>query len=270
MKKWLSLGLVLIAAAAMVYMEDCGGPTDTPPVRNLDFTIIDDAEGNPGGAITVEWDAPDNVTFDGYIVEVDGVASDLLETTTYDVSTPAALTEVFVDYGSDGLSTAEDLDFGCMQTPSLDVWDVNDLSPDHESGFGFRSDGTAEAYALTGGAHDEDIDFWMDADPGTGNPILTAPSKKSPAINNEANASANETGTYEGLEIASPTGQGLFTTNQPLSGNQLLSIWINSTDLDYMPDDNFGKIHIMDITGDQVNMKLALQTIDGLRWIVVD
>jgi len=264
MKKWVSLTALLLVASFAFVIVGCE-PTDTPPVTNLNFDIVDDTDGNPGGGIKVTWSAPADATPDEYVVSVDDVDQVAVDGTEDYVYTAGAEIAVYAVYGEER-SSAETLDFGAVETPTLEVWSVDDPDPEHPSAFGFGANGTAAPYAVSVEANWSSIDFYIAA-----GPVLVSPSDHLPEpINNEENASSEENTTYEDLDIVAATGVGNYLTGRDLTDNGLYGLWIDPTANGYDEGDNFGKAVVTGIDGDKVTFKLAYQKVAGLRWVVVD
>jgi len=264
MKKWFSIALLAIVVTGFVGIVNCDGFINPP--TNVNITVVDDQDGNPGGGIHVTWSAPaDGSTPDEYVVSVDGVDQVAVTTLEDFVYTPGAKIVVKAIYGSDE-SAADAEELGAIETPSLNVWTVNDVDPNHPSGFGFQTSGTAMAYAVSVPANAPEIDFYLASGPN-----LAAPKDHLPtAINEKGSASSSESGTYETLDITAATGVGAYLTNRSLAANGLYGIWLDDTDDGYTADDHFGKALVSGISGEQVTFKLAYQLEPGLRWVLVD
>jgi hypothetical protein len=264
MKKWVSLTALLLVAGFAFFSAGCIDG-DTPPVTNLNYDIVNDADDNPGGGIKVTWSAPADATPDEYIVSVDGIDQVAVDVTEDYVYTAGAEVAVYAVY-NDVKSAKETLDFGAEETISIDVWPVTDPDPEHPSAFGFGENGMAATYAVSDKSNWPSIDFYIAADL-----YLTAPADHLPdAINNEANASSAETGTYDALGIVAATGQQLYLTGRKLTDNGLFGLWIDPTADGYDEGDHFGKAVVTGIDGDKVTLKVAYQKVAGIRWVVVD
>lgn len=275
MKKRVSLiALVLVAAFALVII-DCG-PTDTPPVENVKIEVIDGDDG-PGGAIKVTWDAPADVEPDEYVVSVDGVDQVAVTTTEDVVKTPGAIIEVYAVYGGDK-SNPEKVDLSATVTDNIEVWSINDPSADHPSAFGFDEDGAAAHFAIGNKDDWDKMDFYISMGEDGLTPSFTAPYARTPEkLNDERNATSDESGTFDNLKIVSPTGQGLYATVNPVTDGGLYGFWLDNND-EYDASDHFGKIHVTALTIDGTDpqglniykavLKLAYQTQQGLRWVV--
>lgn len=262
MKKWISAALML---ALVGFVAINCTPTDKPEPTNLNYTIVNDLDGNPGGGIKLTWSAPANATPDEYVVSVDGVDQVAVTTTEDYVYTGGATIEVWAVYGSEKSDKAATLDFKAVETATLEVYSVDDPSAEHPSGFGFSASGTASSYAVSVEANWPSIDYYI-----ASGPKLAAPSDHLPdPINSELNAVSAETGTYDGLTIVAATGKGLYLTNRDLASNGLYGLWLDSNNA-YDASDLFGKALVSGIDGYKVTFKLALQTKAGLRWVVVD
>lgn len=247
---------------------------DTPPVENLNFDIIADLDGNPGGAIELWWNPPKGAIPEGYIVETDFNESELLEVRRYQVYEPAGEIHVFADYGLDGRSEPRSLGFKAVETFKIEVWTSNDSSPDHPSGFGFDPDGTAKTYSLYNSDNYPYINFWLYND--NGHPTLMSPHHHDPLINDQVNATDEMEGiSYEDMDITSPTGVQLYITMLEISNGGVYSLWVDPDDAGYSDDDNFAKMLVTDLTDQgsgvyKATLKLAYQKTTGLRWVVTN
>ncbi len=243
---------------------------DYPPVENLDYYVIDDLDGNPGGGVYVFWNAPSGHVPDDYIVRVDGVDTEVM-VTYYNAYEPAGQIDVYALYGS-SLSEPRSLGFAAVETPYLDVWSSNDPSPDHPSGFGFNAEGTASSYGLSDPDNWSHLDYWIYG--GYGYPMLVSPSDHVPPFNDEWNFAAEESANYDDFMTASPPGMGVYSTQRELHLNSLYSLWMDPDGLGYTEDDHFAKLHVTSIEEYggiyKVTLKLAYQKTTGLRWLVTD
>lgn len=238
---------------------------DYPPVQNLDFEVVDDLEGDPGGGVYLFWDTPLGDSAVEYVVSVDGVNQTPVEVTEDYVYTPGITVAVYAVY-PDGMSEPGELDFGAVETPSLDVWSVADPSPDHPSGLGFTAAGTAVSYAVSYPENWPDIDYYI-----ARGPALSSPNYREPEpLNDEENASCLESGAYENLAIVKPCGSGDYITLRDINIDDLYGLWIDPGADNYTPDDHFGKAYVIDIQNLKVTLKLAYQTVPGLRWVDTD
>ncbi len=258
MKKFLAISLLAIAGFALMNMTCVVPPVD--PVSGLNYEIVNDNDGNPGGAVKLTWTLP--ASSDDVVVSVDGVDLTPVVGSETIVYTAGGEINVYNRVGQDK-SSAVSLDLSVVETPTLDVYSVDDPSPDDPSGFGFGSSGTAAAYAVSTQSNWPLIDFYI-----ASGPKIASPSDHLPTpLNDEVNAAASETSTYDNLVIASPTGQNLYFTNLSLASNGVYSLWIDPTNNGYSADDNFAKAHVTGIDGYKVTFTFGFQTKAGLRWI---
>lgn len=257
MNKWVKIGLLVVAVIFMARMDICGEPPVVNPVQNLAATVNADGSG-----VTLTWDAPADQTPDGYYVYIDGGSAIDVQETSYAVSTPAAEIAVTAYIGGDE-SNESTLDFAAVETPSIEVWSINDASPDHPSGFGFALAGTATAYSVA--QQPTEIDYWLyQGDNGT----LISPSDHQPPYNSELNVISDETGTYEALDIVK--GSGNYISQKILVQNSVYGLWFIGDD----SDEYFAKMLVSSLTNTsgviKADLKVACQTYAGLRWVVTD
>ncbi|MBN2380122.1 hypothetical protein JXM67_10025 [candidate division WOR-3 bacterium] len=276
MPAWVKV--IVLCLFASLFLGTAASSFSHADVNNIDLIVVADSQGNPGGGIKLIWDEPyvddegcflccSKPTGDGpdrYAVYVDGVRVGETEETEYTVYTPGVEIEIAAVYGveeSKGLM----IDLGAVETPTLNVWTVNDPSPDHPSGFGFSVSGSAQTYSMSDEGHREDIDYWI-----ASGFILTAPCDRYPdSINAKGSAAKMENVLFDSLLIASPPGK--YCTQQPLEEDSVYSLWLDYTNDNYSLDDRFGKMQVTykDTDGLKVTLKLAFQTENGLRWVAV-
>jgi len=261
MKKWVYVALVAVLAVAFIGLECPLGEAPT----NVNIAVVDDADGNPGGGLHVTWSAPAEGNPDEYIVYVDGTPQVGVEVLEDYVYTPCAEIQVAAVYGSDE-AAADAIDVGVVISSSIDVWSVDDPSPDHPSGFGFTSDGTAGTYAVSVEANWPEIDYYIASGPAIASPADHLPTP----LNDEENAVSTETGTFDDLGIVAETGQGLYLTNRALVSNGLYGMWIDPTGDGWDAGDHFGKLVVNSIDAGtyHVNITVGYQTEGGLRFVV--
>ncbi len=242
-----------------------------PPVKNLNYQVVE-SSSEPGGGVRLMWVKPDSAEPDDYVVSVDGV--DLVPVTEnyMDVYEPGAKLAVYARYGG-VKSEPVTANFGAVETAEITVWSINDPSPDHPSGFGFTTDGTAATYLLS--MEPEKVDFYISMGQSGNTPTLTAPKDHAPTpINGEGNASVIVPLSYDDLVFASLSDYGFFITQKPLYSDSVYCLWIDPTDNGFTGDDHFGKALVTNIEDNsgiyEVTFKLAYQKIPGLQWVVVD
>lgn len=278
MKKYPSIIMFSILGVVVLFTgceEEYGGneqasriisaQLDFPPVENLDFEVVDDLEGNPGGGLHLTWETPAGDSAIEYVVSVDGKNQTPVQTTEDYVYTPGMIIGVVAVY-SGGESNPEELDFKAVETPSLDVWSVADPSPDHPSGLGFGTSGYASSYATSYHENWPFIDYYIAV-----GPVLASPNVREPEhLNEENNTSCEEAGTYEDLYIVKNCNQGSYQTDRLINTDDLYGLWLDANDDGYTSDDHFAKAYVIDVQGLKVTFKLAYQTVTGLRWVVTE
>lgn len=263
MKKWVSLTALLLVAGFAFLSVGCE-PPDEDPVTNLNFEIVNDTEGNPGGGIKVTWSAPATATPDEYIVSVDGADQVAVDVTEDYVYTAGAEVAVYAVY-NDVKSAAETLDFKVIVT-DIDVYTTDDPAADHPSGFGFTPAGSAQTYSVSTANQDEwpDIDYYISS-----GHVLTAPMDHLPdPLNAKGSAASVETDAFDDLDIVAAPGN--YLTQRDLTVNGIYGLWLDAANDNYDVTDHFGKAFVEGISGEQVTLKVAYQTVAGLRWVVTD
>lgn len=253
------------------FSENTSGQTavgkDYPPVRNLDYEVVDDLDGQPGGGLHLRWDPPDGAIPQVYVVRVDGMDQPPVKTTEDYVYTPGMIVAVIAVY-ADGESKPEELDFEAVETPSLDVWSVADPLPEHPSGLGFGPDGTASSYAVSYPENWPSIDYYIDHDEG---PFLSSPnSRELEPLNEEENTSCLSDFAYVELMIVIPCDQHNYSSKRRIYKDDVFGLWLDPDADGYSTNDHFGKAKVLDAFGNKVTLKLAYQTVPGLRWVATE
>ena len=252
MKRVLSL-VGLVAVAALI--AGCGeAPTGAPSV---DYVAIEE-----GAQLRLTW--TEVVDAEGYKIYVDDVEVADITGTSYDVEGPAKEVEVSA-YGAGEETAPWSLDTSPEITASLTVYGRADTASDHPSGFGFVTDGTAVAYALSDSSTWPNLDFYLDDADYT---VMTLCSPDERDYNDEENASSEAATTdFDEVDVADPPGT--YLTSREMAVNAVYSIWVdpNANGWD-AENDNFGKIKVLSISGHEVTLKLAYQKVEGLRWVV--
>ncbi|NLI97293.1 hypothetical protein GX441_01390 [bacterium] len=259
MKKFVAIALLAVAGFAFMNL-DCVIPTGE--VRNLSYEPLEE-----GAKAKITWDAPAEGTPDEYVVSVDGV-DQVAVTTTYDmVNIPAKEIKVYA-VTSGTKSTGVTLDFAVVETPTLDVWTVNDPSATHPSGFGFSAAGTAASYSVAN--NPENCDFYISMGQSGNTPTLTSPSDHTPnPLNSRYGWSVQTTEDYAGLDLVVSSAT---STQTALSNNGTYGI-IVGTGTAYATTDNFGKVYVTALADQGSNiykatLKLGYQLKDGIAWVM--
>ena len=238
------------------------GCEETPTAPEVSPSVTYAAIEN-GAKLRLTWTAVSDA--DGYNIYIDGVKDTSITAISYDVSGPAKKIEVCAYTDSE-----EGPKWELSLTPvvtTLTVYGRSDTSPDHPSGFGFTSDGTAVTYALSDSTNWPKIDFFIE---DVGIPIaLWSPHHMN--YNTEENASVESPTITEFDSLNSAAAPGSYSTQTSLSTGGLYSIWIdpNASGWD-ATNDHFGKLKVSDISGTKVDIRVAYQKITGIRWVVTD
>jgi len=220
-----------------------------------------------GAKLRLSWPAVTDA--DGYYVYLDGTKDTTITgsgTITYDVATPAKKIEVSAYKGSKEGEKWE-LDLTPVLTTSLVVYGISDPDPNHSSGISFTATGTAIGVSVAQSA--SDVDYYLD-DVNFGAGMWFASPKDRPTpINTRGNVvEENATTDFDALDIA--VAPGNYISRVALGINDVRSIWLDRNDNGYDATDYFGKIKIENIetATAKVTLKIALQTVPGLRWVV--
>jgi hypothetical protein len=249
--------LVFAAVAALIFF---GIGCDT--IVTLDKPNVLPTAINDGGTLRLSWAA---IT-DAKQYEITTTESVYTTTAlTYDLVTPTNSVEVRAVNGSDK-SEPFVLSLAVKTTPTITVYGRSDTAASHPSGFGFSSDGTAVPYSLTNQA--TSIDYVMDdvATFGAGM-WVTGPTGYATPVNPWGNAIQSSATGYDDLAIAPAPGN--YDLYLQIAVNGTYTAWLDHND-DGVVDatDHFAKIKVESIDGAVVTLKLAYQTVGGLRWLV--
>ncbi|MEO0098168.1 MAG: hypothetical protein ABIK94_01075 [candidate division WOR-3 bacterium] len=238
------LGIILIGGS-------CPPPSLEKP--SVQYSVLQNGDG-----LRFSWTAVDGAK--GYYVYVDGTKNSTTQL-TYDVTTPAK--EIKITAYADGTeSDPYILNTTAVVTSTITVYGRGDPDPNHPSGFGFASDGTAVTYALGNSSNWPNIDFYLD---DVGQP-MTICSPDVRGYNNEENSTREETTTdFDALKIAGTTE---YYTQKELTSGALYSLWIDPNANGWDTNDNFAKMKVVSMSGHEVVLKVAYQKIGGLRWVV--
>jgi hypothetical protein len=256
MKRILGLSIALAALLVFVGCEE----EITLVTPDVTIQVLDN-----GATLRLTWDEVTDA--DGYYIYRDGVLVDSIDeatTTTYDADEPAQLYEVSAFAGEDESAT-DQIDCEPVVTTSLEVWDTDDSDTLHPSAFGFNTSGTAIAYAIGDTTSWPSIDYYIH---GGATTEFWSPHHGN--LNDQVNVTKNSGETdFDDIDICDAPGAYLSQTE--VSENAVYYFWIDPTDNGWdAATDYFGKIKVEDVSGNKVTMRLAFQTIAGLRWCVTD
>ena len=249
--------LMVASVAALIFF---GIGCDT--IVTLDKPSVTYEAINSGAELRLTWTAVTDAK------EYEITTDDSVFTTTaspFDIKSPTSMIEVRAVNGNDE-SDPFVLSLAVKTTPTITVYGRSDTDPSHPSGFGFSSDGTAVPYSLTNQA--TSIDFVMD-DVGTfGTGMwVTGPTGYQTPVNPWGNAIQSSATGYDVLAIAPAPGN--YDLYLQIAVNGTYTAWLDHND-DGVVDatDHFAKIKVESIDGTIVTLKLAYQTVGGLRWLV--
>ncbi|MEA3310846.1 MAG: hypothetical protein U9Q76_01370 [candidate division WOR-3 bacterium] len=303
MKRIIVLALSLTACLALVQTacEDSKTPRDTslvgkylddyPPVENLGFVLIDE-----GAAVELTWDPPIGAEPEEYLVVLDSTEEISTTADWQDVHTPCALVEVYAVY-PEGRSEPRVLHFRAVETAELVLWateyypcppcprteiipglaeqqksarwkvevrSTDHPNPDDPAGFGFAEDGSAIAYDLSDTTTWPYVDFFI-VDFGGGSLAIAGSEVHEPPLNDRMNGVTDPLRiSYEDLNLAPPS-DGYYNYSDIMAGG-VYALWIDV----YEADAHYAKLRVMDVDGFKVTLKLACQTVAGLRWLVAE
>jgi hypothetical protein len=265
----------ILSISALVWFL---GASYSDEVRGLSYEPVPDTFGNPGGGIKLMWDEPatgsggflscsenSGPELDGYIVCVDGVDLPLTKETEYYVYTPAVEVAVYAVWDGQR-SYPGTLDFAVVETPTVEVWSINDPSQEHPSGFGFSTAGTAAAYSVANNA--ENSDFYVSMGLSSNMPTLTSPSDHTPdPLNSRYGFSVEADESYYDYELVVSSA----ASTQSVLQNYATYGIIVASDTVYKTSDNFGKLLVTSLAEAsgvyKATLKLGYQLMDGVAWV---
>jgi len=237
---------------------------DIFPPDNIKYQIVNGLDGHLGGGVKLTW-AP----YDADVgISIDGVQVAVVTTNEAYVYTPGNEIEVYavIDGEQAGYSAYIDISLA-IETPYLDVWSINDPDPNHPSGFGFDTTGSVTSYSLF--RDSVKIDFYVGINTDSAlcfkSPHLHIPSP----ISSEHNSTCQESTFYDSLETVPAATSQYFEYESEIENNGTYSFWLDD-DGEYDTTGHFGKMLVVGIECDKVALKLAYQTVPGLRWVKTD
>jgi hypothetical protein len=263
----LSLGLSI---GFVFFMFGCSDDPIGPDVApSVTIEVIDE-----GAGLRLTWTALTDV--DGYHIYADGAEVYEGEDLAVDIHGALAKLEVCGYSGDDDgalWSSGTDLE---PEETNLTVYAASDPSPDHPSGFGFSSGGSASAYAL-GGADTltnwPKIDFYLE-DRGIAM-AFTSPSDDVLLgnfpfhhLNAEGNVTAEIAGIVDFDAADSASAPGSYSSRTDVVTGAVFSFWIDPNDNGWDDtEDHFGKLIVTSVSGTKVEMKMAYQKEAGYRML---
>jgi hypothetical protein len=257
--------LTVALAAALILL---GTGCDT--LVTLDRPTVSAAalDTDNGGTLRLTWTAVTDAK--SYEITTD----DSIYTTTstsFDVMYPTSMIEVRAVNGSDESDPAM-IDCKVVETSSLVLYGITDVSSSDPSGLSFTGDGSAVAMSLDD-ANKPSIDFVCDDQQATVAPVglINAGDYTSwnpPSAKKNVLMDAGTT-DFDGLDIAASTG---YTSQLRTDNNGVYTLWLSTSDA-WTANDHFCKIKIVNIeqpsgTYYKVTLKAAYQPIGGLRWLM--
>ena len=220
---------------------------------------------NTGADLRLSWSTVTNA--ESYEIKTD----DSTYTTTsliFDVTHPTGTIEVRAVNGNRKSDPAT-VDCRPVETSSLVLYGISDPSGNDPGGLAFTAGGTATALSLDD-ANKAAIDFVCDDQQATVLPVgfINAGDYGWPQ-NAKLNTSADaHTTDFDGFDFAPGNG---YTTQLPIAATGVYALWLSNFQ-QWTPYDHFCKTKIISVeqpTGTyyKVTLKVAYQTVGGLRWL---
>ena len=221
-----------------------------------------------GAALRLSWFAVTNAK--SYEVKTD----DSIYTTTstsFDVTYPTGTVEVRAVNGNRKSDPAT-IDCRTVETSSLVLYGISDVSPGDPSGLAFTASGSASALSLDD-ANKASIDFVCDDQQARVLPVgfINAGDYCWPQ-NSKINALVDAgTTDYDAFDFAPSNG---YTTQLRTQANGVYALWLSSSGT-WTTNDHFCKAKIISVeqpsgTYYKVTLRTGYQLIGGLRWVKSD
>ncbi|MBN2380121.1 hypothetical protein JXM67_10020 [candidate division WOR-3 bacterium] len=268
--------LILAALSAVTLL----GVAEIDPIIDLGYEVIPDTSGNPGAGVKLAWTSDSRIFLaeggcygdyisDGqvlFVISGDGEVLDTVPVESYNLdkeitcSIYVPCAKIVIDaYKSGGeFLDKEEIVLGAVES-ELEVYTQESVS--HPSGFGFDSKGKASAYSVT--THPGSVDFYLALDQDTQEPVL----KSGECYSGKARGVRLDPSGYESIKIAPLPVQGAYVDSVILVSDASYVLYLDDEDSDSLVGDHFAKALVTGISGDRVALKLAYQTVPGLRWV---
>jgi len=248
--------LLPLLAAVLVLFVACQ-PVVTPGTPAVQVTVL-----STGDTLRLSWAPITDAT--GYYVYLDGVKN-TVSATTYDVTAPVKSIEV-TSYNGSEESGAWTKVASVVKTSNMTVYGIADANH-NDNAFGFvATSGNCLAYDVTNQSNWPLLNFVMEnrsPDPMS----FWSPDAYNPVYNNQDNATAPSTTTDFDLATKAPAS-GVYNTKYPISSGAVYYCWIDRTNDGWSTDDNYAKVKVEAISGNQVTLTTGYQKIGGLRWLL--
>jgi hypothetical protein len=244
--------IVALAVALALIGTGCNSSSSATP----DAPVVSKQATNDGGTLNLSWDAVEGAT--SYEITA-GASVDTTDSTSFDVTTPAATIEV---RSVNGNKKSDPFTVDCKIVEST-VEFFGDVDLTHPNGFGFGDDGSVVGCTLSYPSN-AGMDFYADSSNTAGVMKLVVAKLNQDRVGDAIKAAS---GSYDGITIADPLGT--------YSGSWL-AITVDSTyylrmsadtSATWSTENNFAKANVVSIEGDKVTLKTAYQKIGGLRWL---
>ncbi|MBN2465338.1 hypothetical protein JXD38_06915 [candidate division WOR-3 bacterium] len=253
--------LIVVLAAAMLFV---GTSCDT--LVTLDKPNVSTEAVSTGATLRLTWTAITDAK--SYEITTDD-STHTTTSTSFDVSYPTGTIEVRAVNGSDKSDPAM-IDCKVVETSSLVLYGITDADPNDPSGLAFTASGSATGLSLDD-ANKASIDFVCDDAQASVTPVgLINAGDYGWTQNNKVNTLMDAgTTDFDAFELAASTG---YTTQLTTGTNGVYAIWLSSSTT-WTTSDHFAKAKIISVeqpsgTYYKVTLRLAYQTIGGLRWLV--
>jgi hypothetical protein len=225
----------------------------------LDSPTVAATVTNDGMTLHLTWDQVTNAK--SYEIKA-GDSTYTTEATSLDVSHPAAVIEV---RSVSGNSKSDSAVVNCRVVEStVDVY--GDLDNTHSNGFGFATNGSADAFRIIP-TDFSSMDFYADGKSFVGETRLVSSRKLNSS--RKGNGIQAASGSYDEAKLAVPPGSYSDSSLAIVGdGTYYLRISADTTGT-WSTADNFAKAKVVSITTDslKVTLKFGYQKIEGLRWL---
>jgi len=233
------------------------------PVVTLDKPAVEWTVKDNGATLELSWDAVTDA--DGYKVYFDGhtTADTTLTATKIAIDDPKKTIKVEAYNGTETSDSTISTLAATAQT--ITVYGLSD--PTHyDCAFGFDADGSAMVLDCSLQADFPKMDYVIE-DRAPIAMSFYSPNEFGTPYNSKIDG-ALESGTDFDALTGAPT-TGTYGTKTAFTQNSVYALWMG-TSTQWQSSDHFAKAKVVSVSGTAVTLKVAYQTIGGLRWLITE
>jgi hypothetical protein len=246
----------LIGALVVALALICLGCNSTNNPTSLDKPSVSAAGSGGGGTLILSWGTVADAKY--YEITAGGTV-DTTSSTSFDITTPATTFEVRAVNGS---VKSDPSTISCKVVEGTATFYGDDVTLEHENGFGFSSSGVVVLCTLAT-ASKYSMDFYAESSHAQINlrPAGLTATKRG----NQLKAAS---GIYDSLIVADSLPYAKLPVVLQAGSSCFLRISADSTGTTWSSGDNFAKMRVDSIVGTKISVTTAYQPIGGLRWLV--